>query len=685
MTDFAQKLMSDAQTVSSDESVLSANTILNSSLSSTKSLYRIGLWPIISVSEPEIGMGIGLVLGALLDQWPSVYVYRLLSQISGTPSSYDWRIEDTQFGVDDWEIEGLDENVAIWGNFEAESNRFHLELSVEDDAREDDSILELNYDSDSLAEMLNQLPAMSTTVMNWLNNAPSDSKSPFQAISSVNSQLLRDFLEDIFHWELDYYLELWGQGSNSENVLDSQNGLIETANDLGSDFGAWIVSKSITRFILVGQTSWHEWLLPTVSNTASSLVQYPVASLVLGTILFRLGNQLEAFDLLETSITKHPQYTKSYLALGGMYLKLHEDMSAIDVFQRAIEAHAADSEIYLRYASIMDSLAEHQLELKTGTSRVSAAGRPFIERYALTQSDSTALSLHESSAAYRHVIELDSSSIDALVHLVLDMLALGDSGAWPYFSQLIDQDKDGTFTATVIEQVAESDLNKAVDVLRAVSARKPQVISVRFNLARAYLAMELHKEAKSELEAISTSSIPPHLRNLLSRLRLSADDPDFDRRMGEIQDILNANSQVDTMDIEYLEEIIKKEPEFSEGYRLLAESYLSWNESDDALEVLLDGQKTAPFDTSLILLLAKVLWGVDESDLAFAYLDKGLDQNRRNASLLSLMGRFLFDEGEDASAKEYLRQAEVVDPLDSELSATRVYIANTLIGGKKRQ
>jgi Tfp pilus assembly protein PilF len=110
---------------------------------------------------------------------------------------------------------------------------------------------------------------------------------------------------------------------------------------------------------------------------------------------------------------------------------------------------------------------------------------------------------------------------------------------------------------------------------------------------------------------------------------------------------------------------------------------LSWYEQDDALEVLLDGQKIAPFDTDLLALLAKVLWDADQSDLAFAYLEQGLEHNNRNATLLSLMGRFLFDNGEDDAAKDYLRQAEAADPLNAELSATRFYIANTLIRSKK--
>jgi tetratricopeptide (TPR) repeat protein len=261
------------------------------------------------------------------------------------------------------------------------------------------------------------------------------------------------------------------------------------------------------------------------------------------------------------------------------------------------------------------------------------------------------------------------------------LLALHDAEAWPFCIQLIEHDSEGTITASIIEQLADSDMTHMINILQTASAKNPRTLGVRLNLARAYLAAGDNEKAKSELGIISISDVAWQFQSGFARLRLSADDANFDAKLGEIQDILNAKSQVASEDIEFLEAVIEKETLFSEGYRLLAQSYLSWNEPDDALEVLLDGQKTAPFDPELVALLAKVLWDADESDLAFAYLEQGLNHNHRNATLLSLMGHFLFDNGEDGSAKEYLRQAEAVDPLNPELSATRFYIANALLKG----
>jgi tetratricopeptide (TPR) repeat protein len=687
MVDLAQTVMSAAQVWISDEPSSIPNPMLKIIHNPQKALLRIGLWPIISASESEIGigMGIGVVLAALLEQWPSVSVYRLMTQVSDMSSDFQWKIEDTQFSVDDWELDGLDENVAIWGSFALEDDLVNLTLTVEDDSREDDSMLELKHESATLVEMLNHLPILASKIMNWFNEKSAVLQNPYTVISATDEALTKNFLEDIFLWELDYFLELWGQGSNSDQVLKSQENLIELSNELNCDFSAWITSGSIARFVLFDETNWSKWLLPTVKETASLFNEYPVAAVILAATIFRLNDHLQAFDILETSLLLHPEYTGTWAALGALYEKSGEDLSAIDVYQRAIELDAATAEIFSRYALLMDSLADHQVELREGANRVSAAGRPFVERYIFTDSTADASSLRESCAAYRYVVELDASNLEALSHLVIGLLFFDDDEAWSFCTQLVSRDKDGTVITSVIEQLMDDDLPRMIDILQTAALNAPLELNVHMNLARAYLAARQNERAKSALNTLVVKDVSPTIQASIARLRLAADEPDFEIKIGEINDSLDAKSQVPSEEIEFLEACIEKEPLFSEGYRLLAQSYLSWNEPDDALEVLLDGQKIAPFDSDLIALLANVLWDADEPELALACLDQGLNINSQNATLLSLMGRFLFDNGEDDTAKEYLRRAEVADPLNSELSATRFYIANTLIKNKKSQ
>jgi tetratricopeptide (TPR) repeat protein len=102
---------------------------------------------------------------------------------------------------------------------------------------------------------------------------------------------------------------------------------------------------------------------------------------------------------------------------------------------------------------------------------------------------------------------------------------------------------------------------------------------------------------------------------------------------------------------------------------------LSWDDTDAALETLLDGQKQLPTNPDILFTLGRALWVVGEEDLAFDYLNKGLEANPGHVPLLVLTGRYLFDTGQEEEAKEFLSRGEAIDPRNPLLNETRVYIA----------
>ncbi len=684
MFDLAQKLISSAQQwhIEDHSGILGQRT--RSQRYSQKSLFRIGLWPIISKSKPEVGMGIGLILATLLEQRSSVRVYRLMAEVNELPSHYEWDVGESQFGVDDWEIEGLDENVAIWGTFEVQSSRVRFSIEVENDAREDDVVFELNHETDSLMEMLNFLPLVANKIIIWLDPLTTESLGEgYSNILGEDASLIEGFLNQVFHWELDYFLTLWGKISEQTHILSTLDKLVVLSQQMKSDFGAWMVAISMSRFIMFDEVDWSKFLVPLAKTTAESLDDHPVVTQVLGVTLFRLNYSLEAFDLLERTLVFHPEYSEIWNTLAMLYSEAHEDLAAIDVYQRAIEAEAVTSNTYLRYANLINLLSKQQIELKSGNKHISPAGRPFVERYIFADLNEKMVNLREAAAAYEQAFELDTTSLDSLSQLVTCLVSLQDNDAWKYCRTLVERDIEGGMIASLIEQLSEDDIELMSEILQKALTNDSQQVNIRINLVRAYLALNENTQAKSELAIISKNNIPAQVQPTLSRLRLIADNYDFESRIGEVKDILQARGKVSAADTEFLETIIEKEPSFSEGYKLLAESYLSWDEPDDALEVLLDCQNNAPFDADVTVLLAKVLWDADQPDLAFAYLDKGLKQDNRNATLLSLNGHFLFDNGQDEEAKEFLLRAEEIDPSNSELAVTRLYIANVLIETRK--
>jgi tetratricopeptide (TPR) repeat protein len=471
---------------------------------------------------------------------------------------------------------------------------------------------------------------------------------------------------------------LWGQPSNQASALTDLDSLTVLCQQMTSNFGAWMVAQSVSRFMMFDEMSWGQFLIPHAKNIAENLVSYPLVAELLGITLFRLNYTLESFDLLEQALALHPNNNSMWNMLATLYSESHEDLAAIDVYQRAIEASAATAETYLEYGNLISLLDERQIELGSGNKHVSPVGRPFVDRYILTESDKTSNNMREAALAYQYAFEQDNTNFDALTHLVTSLVSLQDDAAWKYGQILVEHDKEGDVTASIIEQLSDEYIAPMIEILQKSLTGNPQQVNIRINLVRAYLMLGEVAKAKAELAIISKGNIPTQFQAVLSYLRLRADNDDFENRIGEIKDILQAKSKISANDAEFLEAIIEKEPSFSEGYRLLAETYLSWDEVEDALEVLLDCQSKAPFDPEATALLAKVLWDEGESNLALGYLHKGLEQDGQNATLLSLNSRFLFEDGQDEEAKVFLLRAEEIDPSNSELAATRLYIANTV-------
>jgi tetratricopeptide (TPR) repeat protein len=159
---------------------------------------------------------------------------------------------------------------------------------------------------------------------------------------------------------------------------------------------------------------------------------------------------------------------------------------------------------------------------------------------------------------------------------------------------------------------------------------------------------------------------------------LSVDDPEFEARFGEIRDRIGAGHALSAADVEYLEDELEKAPNFAACYTLLASAYLAWDENDDALEVLLDGQKRFPENPDVLALLGRVLWDSGEKELALDYLNKGLKTNPNHVPLLITTGRYLFDDGHDEEARLFLTRAEALDPRHPMLIAVREHIARSL-------
>ena len=135
MQDFSHNLINlhNRQDSSNLSSVIFGTAASLSQSLETRQRVRIGIWPCISSSEPNVAMGMFTVLALLLERWPDIRTYPVFVKLEGKPTDYKWSVEQSQFEVDDWEMEYLDENVALWGKLESIGGKWQLIINVEND------------------------------------------------------------------------------------------------------------------------------------------------------------------------------------------------------------------------------------------------------------------------------------------------------------------------------------------------------------------------------------------------------------------------------------------------------------------------------------------------------------------------------------------------------------------------
>jgi cytochrome c-type biogenesis protein CcmH/NrfG len=654
-----------------------------SSLStSERPRLRIGLWPIQSESDPLIAMGLGTLLGFLLERWPSVQVYRLPAQVEADPQNYNWTEEKSQFGVDDWELDGLDENAAMWGAFQQNQSYYILTLEIENDLADDESKVQ-TWKSESLTELVNLLPRIAETITAYLGAGDIDSINPIYQSGGWNEDGLKNILKASFDWELNLFLNLWGKTWENEQILDDYRKLSTLGKTLNNGLGDWIVSKAAARVLsplypfLDSNTPLLEYVEKASLEPTTGLIYRHTIALA----LYRAGYPVRAFDLLELNVEQFPDSLVSWLTLGELYWQNGEIGTALNSIQRAIKVGAVSELMYIRYAEMLLTLDASNLVINIGAQRASSTGRVFSEDFILINTDETRENrlIHEAIKAYHAAVQLEPNNVETLSHLLIQLVDLQEPTLWSQFEKLVELDHEGAYVRNVIEAMASfEDIEPSVKILSVFVGKHPNQVQAHLSLASAYILNEQNDKARAELEIAQKLSDSKQINSEIERLLLSADDPDFDGHLAEITDLLNAGNKITPEDVEFLEATVENAPTFATGYILLANAYLKWDEITDALDTLLDGQRQLPDDPDISVLLARVLWREGETQLAFDYLNKSLAKNPNHVPTLTLIGCFLFEDGQEDEARSFLVRAEAIAPRDISLRDARIYIAKAI-------
>jgi tetratricopeptide (TPR) repeat protein len=645
---------------------------------------HIGLWPIQSHSlSPELGLGLSLILAYLLERWPTITVYRLCAHVTDEPTEYKWSSADSQFSVDDWELDGLDENVAIWGSLEQSGEGiYELHLDVESDLAEEQEVLHSeDSEATSLAELLAKLPQIAVSIAAYLTAGDDDSIIPCYGASQWDEGDLIKALEATFHWELRIYLSTWVQKWNVDQSVADYEELLAVCSTLRMGLGDWIAGNAVGRFLSPQCSPWNESLLAQFEKSPKSAMTGSIYAIITALAFYRIGYPERAYDLLERDLERDSDNFAVWLVLAELYWQGGELESAIDTFQRAIEVGATSANLYDRYAKLLLVLDTNNVIL--GTRRRSVDSQTHIEGFVLidTVDVNGNYLIHEAIAAYRAALGLEPDNAKLLSQLLIQLIDLQTDVDWKEFAVLVELDEQGEYIRNVIDAMHGLDsLAPGIEILVKHVSDHANSASAYLNLATMYLWDEQNASAKQSLLKARSLTTDQEVNSDIERLLLAAELPDFESRLGEITDLINAGAEIRSDQAEFLEETLERAPLFKEGYILLANAYLKWGEAADALEILLNGQATLPDNPEIAASLSQVLWDMGEEQLAFDCLNKALLKNPNHVMLLALIGWFLFIDEQEEEAKIFLARAETLDPRHSMLNQVRIRIANMISG-----
>jgi tetratricopeptide (TPR) repeat protein len=668
MRELAKKLMQQPTVATQALTVISGSTshdIAQALADLNRPRLRIGLWPILNNDVPETAMGIATVLGFLLERRQQIRVYRLFAQLEGGAESYEWAIGLSQFGVDDWQLEDLDENVAVWGTLLKNATGWQLILEVESDDFLEDSeeAKSLTYEAESLRQLVAILPKLAAEIASLVGADEERAAAPVYSSVTADDENLNRLLQYLFHWELELLFQMWGRRRPDEEVIAATDELLQIGRTCGDEFAAWAVSCAIARSILPLFEPIHELLAPTIQEVASSIPNGVFPPILFANALFRSGHAKMAYDLLESSLETYPESAESWLALAELYWQGGYINEALDTFQRAIEQDCANGTLFARYGDVLIALDAQGW-----------GGEEFI--LVSPQQTSANLMAWEAVEAYEAALEIDPSNIHALYQQVILLADLDEARLWPQFARLIEADKTGERVRSAIDSLYHlDDISPATRALQKAIEGGKDRHDLYINLAAAYLVAENEMPARAALEKAGSLTQDEDALRETERLLLAAEDTAFEAHLGEITDLVNAGSSPSIRDVDFLEATLEKAPRFGEVYLLLAKAYQLWGEPDAVLETLLDAQKKLPDDPDVLEMLARELWAAGEQKLAFDSLNKGLAKSPQHVPLLSLTGRYLFENGQEEAARAFLARAEIIAPRHPALNEARVHIA----------
>ena len=629
--------------------------------------FRISVYPLVCAAMPESAMGIAACLSYLLEQYGDVKVYRCFVKI-GDDGDSEITPSDYQFTMDDWEFEGLDDNVALSGELEQRDVSWQLRLFVDLTLLGHEDGAWLEFDFAVLHELINALPQIAAEIAAILLGAPPNQLVISYPPLSADALDIERLLEIVFDWNLDLYLYLWGTDWDDDDVLAQFNEAIDAFRRLQNGFAFWCLGMMAKQVMQSGLEAIGDIIAPRLNQALDVQRQYPHGAAALAAGLAAFGYADRAVQLLEgyplADVDASVWHTLIDLYLGGGQLA-----EAIDANQRALEHGLEHAALYWRYA---------QMLMMAETNDWFIEDVLLIDPDEIDEDEQIAFEIIQ---ALKRLLAITPGNLSALQLALTYMIEADDEELWEYFARLVQNDRAGQAASDIIERLIDlDDLDPAFEILQDQINKEPAE-----PYGYVYLAQLALVDGNSELAKTSIASCrqalaqPDHDLELeLQRLELSAALPDFEQRFAEIKVMLDAKRHVSDADVEFLEEALETAPLLIDLYIVLSRSYRSWNDIETAFEALADAEEAAGEHPRITQGMAEILWRRNQHDQAVEKLNAALQRFPNDIYLLAQMANYLIENEQLDDARQYIERAESIAPSHGEVWKLRQLIARKL-------
>lgn len=652
-----------AQTSEAPSSIFGSALSLADSVESDEQ-FRIGFYPIISANEPELAMGLASCLCYLLEQFNDTRVYRCFAKIDEADGEAEITSSDYQFSIDDWELEGLADNIQVCGALELGEAEFTLRLIMDASLLDADEEDVFAFCYPTLPALVSGLPQVALAIISRLGvSGDEQAIIDFPPLQDDSAQL-RKLLADVFEWNLDVYLRLWGVEWAEDDIvrqLDDVAGRGELTSEV---FPGWCLGMMAGQIMQTGLEDCGDVIVPRLSQYFSGQ-RTALGAAAAARGLSQLGYGGRAVELLESYLLPNAP-ASCWSSMIDIHLATGQLAEAIDICQRALELGLQHPALYWRYSQLLINAEAQEWPVEALL---------FVDP---EEYEDEAQIAAEIASALKHHLSHAADNLSALQLALAYMIDVNDEDIWIYFKQLARQDEEGEYAADIVERLLDlEDHDEAYKILeRATDANAYAHVF----LAQLALADEDTVLASDTIAACRRrlAEIDVELEMELQRLELKARLANFEESFAEIKLALGGDRRVSEGQVELLEEAVEIAPTLVDLYVILSRCYRSWADGDSAIEVLRDAEEQAGAHPQIDLSRAQILWARNEKDGAISSLNKGLAAFPGDVHLLVQMANFLIANEQLQDARQYILRAETIAPSHRAIWQVRRLVAQKM-------